>query len=244
MSFRRVVALAATLVAGAAMAQSAPQQAAPAAAGSTAPTTAAATSQPSGPLPGDAKTGQAKAAVCGACHGMDGNSSDAQYPKLAGQNEEYISRQLHNFKSGKRQNPIMLGFASQLSDQDMADVGAYFMTKRSRPGVADEKLAEEGGKLYREGDASRAIPACMACHGPDGRGNPGAVYPQLAGQHAQYLQKTLTAWHDGTVWGDDDHSKIMPAIAQRLTAKDITALSSYLEGLHTATDTQAESAAP
>lgn len=232
MSFRRVVALAATLVASAAMAHGAPKQAAPAAAGTSA-AAATAPAQPTGPLPGNATAGQAKAAVCGACHGMDGNSSDAQYPKLAGQNEEYISRQLHNFKSGKRQNPIMLGFASQLADQDMADVGAYFMSKRSRAGVADEKLAEEGGKLYREGDASRGIPACMACHGPDGRGNPGAVYPQLAGQHAQYLMRTLTAWHDGTTWGDDAHAQIMPAIAKRLSAQDITALSSYLEGLHT-----------
>ena len=83
----------------------------------------------------------------------------------------------------------MLGMASQLSDQDMANVGAYFMSQRSRPGVADEKLVKAGGKLYREGDASRDIPACMACHGPDGRGNPGAAYPQLAGQHAKYLHQ-------------------------------------------------------
>jgi cytochrome c553 len=242
MSFRRVVVLAATLVAGAAMAQGAPKQAAPAAAGSSA-TTAAAPAKPAGPLPGNATAGKAKAAVCGACHGMDGNSTDAQYPKLAGQNEEYIVRQLHNFKSGKRQNAIMLGMASQLSGQDMANIGAYFMSQRSRPGVADAKLAKAGGKLYREGDASRKIPACMACHGPDGRGNPGAMYPQLAGQHAQYLIKTLTAWHDGTTWGSDAHSQIMPTIAKRLTTKDIAAVSSYLEGLHTNTSA-AGSAAP
>ncbi len=241
MSFWRVAALAATLVAGTTLAHGVHGQAAPATSGSAAKA-AAAPAKPAGPLAGDATAGQGKAAVCGACHGMDGNSSDAQYPKLAGQNEEYISRQLHNFKSGKRQNPIMLGFASQLSDQDMADVGAYFMSKRSRPGVADPKLAKEGGKLYREGDAKRGIPACMACHGPDGRGNPGAAYPQLAGQHTQYLMRTLTAWHDGTTWGDDAHAKIMPAIAQRLTKQDITALSSYLEGLHTNTSAAGDAA--
>jgi cbb3-type cytochrome c oxidase subunit III len=223
MSFRRVAALVATLVAGAAMAQP--------------------PAKPTGPLPGNATAGQAKAATCGACHGMDGNSSDAQYPKLAGQSEEYIARQLENFKSGKRQNPIMLGFAGQLSEQDMYDVGAYFMSQHSQAGVADTKLAEHGGKLYREGDASRDIPACMACHGPDGRGNPGAGYPQLAGQHAQYLMRTLTAWHDGTTWGDDAHAQIMPAIAKRLTAQDITAVSSYLEGLHTNTS-DTDNAAP
>jgi len=241
MSFRRVVALAATLVATAAVAHGAPKPAAPAAAGSSAPA-ASTPAQPPGPLPGDAKAGQAKAAVCGACHGMDGNSTDAQYPKLAGQNEEYIVRQLHNFKSGKRQNPIMLGFASQLSGQDMANVGAYFMSQHVHPGVADEKLVKAGEKIYREGDAKLGIPACMACHGPDGRGNPGAAYPQLAGQHAQYLLKTLTAWHDGTTWGDDAHARIMPAIAKRLTTQDITAVSSYLEGLHTNTQTTDDAA--
>lgn len=244
MSFWRVVALAATLVASAAMAQGTPQQAAPAASGTAAPAAATASAQPEGPLPGNAKAGQAKAAVCGACHGMDGNSTVAQYPKLAGQNEEYIVRQLHNFKSGKRQNAIMLGFASQLSDQDMADIGAYFMSQRSRPGVADEKLVAAGQKLYREGDASRNIPACMACHGPDGRGNPGAIYPQIAAQHADYLQKTLQAWHDGTVWGKDDHSQIMPTIAKRLTEKDIAAVSSYLEGLHTQVDASSGATTP
>ena len=242
MSFRRVVALSVTLVATAALAQGAPKPAAPTAAGSSA-STAATPAPPSGPLPGNVQAGKAKAAVCGACHGMDGNSTDAQYPKLAGQNEEYIVRQLHNFKSGKRQNPIMLGFASQLSGQDMANVGAYFMSQHVHPGVADEKLVSAGGKIYREGDAKRGIPACMACHGPDGRGNPGAAYPQLAGQHAQYLLKTLTAWHDGTTWGTDAHSKIMPTIAKRLTILDITAVSSYLEGLHTNTQAS-ETAAP
>lgn len=184
--------------------------------------------------PGDAGAGQGKAAACGACHGLDGNSSDAQYPKLAGQNEQYIVRQLMNFKSGTRANAIMAGFASSLQPQDMHDVGAYFFSRKSLPGVADQALAVAGGKLYREGDPTRNIPACMACHGPDGRGNPGAVYPQLAGQHADYVQKTLQAWHDGTTWGSDPHAQIMPTIAKRLTAADIAAVSSYLEGLHTA----------
>ncbi len=224
MSFRCGMVLAALLASSTVLAQGAP-----AATG----TNAAVKATVADPLPGNAATGQTKAAVCGACHGMDGNSTDPQYPKLAGQNEAYIVRQLHNFKSGQRQNPIMLGFASQLSDQDMYDLGAYFMSKQSRPGVADEHLVKAGEKLYREGDASRGIPACMACHGPDGRGNPGAGYPQLAGQHAQYLQSVLTAWHDGTPWGKDAHAKIMLTIAERLSPDDITAVSSYLEGLHT-----------
>ncbi|HEX5353721.1 MAG TPA: c-type cytochrome [Rhodanobacteraceae bacterium] len=184
--------------------------------------------------PGDPKAGQGKAAACGACHGMDGNSTIAQYPKLAGQSEQYIVTQLLRFKSGTRQNAIMQGMAAALSPQDMHDIGAYFATQKRLPGVADEKLAEVGEKLYREGDASRNVPACMACHGPDGAGNPGWRVPDIGGQHADYIQQQLQAWHDGTSWGSDTHAQIMPTIAQRLTEKDITAVSSYVEGLHAA----------
>jgi cytochrome c553 len=192
---------------------------------------------PEAAKPGDATAGQAKAAACGACHGMDGNSSDAQYPKLAGQSERYIVRQLTDFKAGKRQNPIMLGMATPLSTQDMHDVGAYFASKTPLPGVADQALVEKGEALFHQGDSTRGIPACMACHSIDGRGNPGAMYPQLTSQHAQYIEATLKAWHDGTTWGDDAQSQIMPAIAKKLGADDISALSSYIEGLHSA-DTQ------
>lgn len=185
--------------------------------------------------PGDPKAGQGKAGACAACHGMDGNSSDAQYPKLAGQNEQYIVRQLMNFKSGSRVNAIMQGMAAPLTPQDMHDIGAYFASQKSLPGVTDDALAGPGGKLFREGNPERLVPACMACHGPDGHGNPGAVYPQLAGQHADYVQKQLQGWHDGdNVWGSDPHAQIMPAIAQRLTSAEIAAVSSYVEGLHTA----------
>lgn len=184
--------------------------------------------------PGDPTAGQAKAAACGACHGMDGNSSDPQYPKLAGQSEQYIATQLMRFKSGVRDNPIMAGMAAPLSPQDMHDLGAYFAQQKPMPGVADEKLAADGEKLFRDGDASRGIPACMACHGPAGRGNPGWRVPQIAGQHADYVQQQLKAWHDGTTWGSDTHAMIMPSIAQRLTEQDISAVSSYVEGLHAA----------
>jgi len=189
--------------------------------------------------PGDATAGQAKAAACGACHGMDGNSSDAQYPKLADQSEQYIVTQLMRFKSGTRQNAIMQGMAATLAPQDMHDIGAYFARQKRLPGVADAKLASEGGKLYREGDTSRGIPACMACHGPDGTGNPGWRVPNIGGQHADYIQVQLKAWHDGTTWGNDTHAMIMPSIAQHLTEQDISAVSSYVEGLHPAPAPQA-----
>lgn len=236
------LALVFALSASALMAQDAqPETAAPAAAATVAaPASATTAAAPAAPVaeaaakPGDATAGQAKAAVCGACHGMDGNSADAQYPKLAGQSEQYIVRQLTDFKAAKRQNPIMMGMASPLSPQDMHDLGAYFASKTPLPGVADQALVEHGQALFRQGDATRGIPACMACHSIDGRGNPGAKYPQLTSQHAQYIEATLKSWHDGTTWGDDAQSQIMPAIAKQLSADDIAALSSYIEGLHSA----------
>ena len=249
MGFRRPLAVIITLVAATPFALAAPPAAAPASAS----TAAAASSAPASAAdaakaaeaeftklaavktqPGDAKAGETKAAACGACHGMDGNSTDPQYPKLADQSEQYIVTQLMRFKSGVRNNAIMAGMAAALSPQDMHDVGAYFAAQKRLPGVADDKLAADGGKLYREGDASRGIPACMACHGPDGAGNPGWRVPNIGGQHADYVQAQLKAWHDGASWGSDAHAGIMPAIAQHLTEQDISAVSSYVEGLHEA----------
>lgn len=211
MSFRRVMAVVALFALG----------------------TAQAAQTPAAAKPGDAQAGAAKAAVCGACHGMDGNASDKQYPKLAGQQETYTARQLVLFKGGQRQNPVMAGFAAPLTEQDMRDLGAFFATKQALPGVADEKLVARGEQLYRRGDAKLGVPACMACHGPGGRGNPGAGYPQLAGQWTDYVAAKLKEWHDGGSWGGDEHAKVMPEIAKRLSDHDIAAVSSYLEGLYT-----------
>lgn len=229
MSFRLVIAFSALIGAGSLAAQTPAPATAPAApsaeASSAAPTAQTALK------PGDATAGQSKTAACAACHGMDGNSADAQYPKLAGQHASYIARELGLFKSGKRANPIMLGFAAPLSEQDMRDIGAYFASKTSLPGVADAKLVPVGEAYYRSGDAKDGVPACMACHGPDGRGNPGAEYPQLAGQHADYVAARLKAYRDGSA-GGDDHARIMEAIAKNLSDAEIAALASYVEGLH------------
>ncbi|MCB1561141.1 MAG: c-type cytochrome [Xanthomonadales bacterium] len=209
--------------------------------------TAVALSDDKGPVqPGDAERGAAKAAVCAACHGMDGNAADPQYPKLAGQHERYIARMLALFKSNERQNPIMLGFAAPLSQQDMRDLGAYFSGKTALNGVADEsvigsgpnsgkKFYEVGEQIYRGGNAERGIPACAACHGPTGNGNPGPAYPHLAGQHAQYTAAQLTAFRDGQVWGTGDAANaVMSGVAARLTDEEIQSLASYIEGLHAA----------
>jgi cytochrome c553 len=235
MSFRPVVALALALCVGTVVAQDA-KQAAPAAASSNAGATVTAAAL----KPGDATAGQAKAAVCGACHGADGNSADPQYPKLAGQSEGYIAHQLASFKSGKRPNPIMIGFAAPLTEQDMQDIGAFYAGKQSLPGVADESLVAAGERLYRQGDSARGVPACMACHSIDGRGNPGALYPQLAGQHAKYIEARLKAWQEPT--GSPVATvKLMQSIAIKLDAQEIAAVANYIEGLHSVAPASASS---
>jgi len=232
MSFRLVMAVVALLGAGSLSAQApADKPAEPAAAA--APAEASPTHD-SAIKPGDATAGQAKAATCAACHGLDGNPASPQYPKLAGQHENYIVRQVGLFKTHKRENAVMMGFVMTLSEQDMHDIGAYFASKTSLPGVADANLVARGELLYRGGDAKAGIPACMACHAADGRGNPGAGYPQLGGQFADYVTLKLKDWHDGKTWGDDDRAKIMPIIVKPLADADIAALASYIEGLHAA----------
>ncbi|HMM66040.1 MAG TPA: c-type cytochrome [Dokdonella sp.] len=195
---------------------------------------------PASAVLGDAKAGEAKSAACGACHGLDGNSAAATYPKLAGQNESYIARQLGQFKAGKRVNPIMAPFAATLSEQDMHDLGAYFASKQATPGQTDEAYVARAQALYRAGDSKLGVPACMACHGPSGRGIAGAAYPQLSGQWADYVSAKLGEWRAGTTWGDDEHAKIMPDIAKRLSDADIAALASYAQGLHTVSTAKAE----
>lgn len=211
-----------------------------------APAPLVALSDPTTPItPGDAAAGQSKGAVCAACHGLDGNSADPQYPKLAAQHERYIADQLALYKSGARPNPIMIGFASMLTPQDMRDVGAWFASQTVLPGVADEtmiasgpnqgkKFYQVGEKLWRAGDSTRGIPACMACHGPSGSGNPGPAYPSLQGQHAGYVAARLTAYRTGDAYGDGPNAMVMADVAHDLTDEEIQALSTYVEGLHPA----------
>lgn len=237
MSFRLVIAVSALLLAATVQAQQAPSDKPTQAPASPAPAEvkpAEAVAATAAAKPGDATAGAAKAGVCAACHGMDGNPASSQYPKLAGQHETYIVRQLGLFKAHKRDNPIMMGFAAPLSDQDTHDVGAYFASKTSLPGVADTKLVARGEQIYRGGDAATGTPACMACHGPDGRGNPGAGYPQIGGQFADYVTLKLKDWHDGKSWGEDDRAKVMPMVVKNLSEQDIAAVASYIEGLHAA----------
>lgn len=182
---------------------------------------------------GDADAGQAKVAVCAACHGADGNSVVPNWPSIAGQHASYLERQLGLIKNGGRAVPEMAGIVMGLSDQDMADIAAWYATQKSKPGVADEALLASGEQLYRAGNSATDVPACMACHGPVGEGNPLAVYPALAGQHTVYTEKMLKGFRAGSTWGEDDAaSKIMTDVSLRLTDAEIQAVASYIQGLH------------
>lgn len=176
---------------------------------------------------GNAAAGQAKAAMCAACHGADGNSVSPQFPKLAGQNAGYIVQELERFKSGERKNPIMTGMAAGLSAQDMQNLAAWFSSQTVKTGEADPSLVKAGETLYRGGDQATGIPACLACHGPDGAGNAPMPIPALAGQHADYVVTQLQAFAAGA-----RKSPMMDPIASRLTSAQMQAVASYIQGLH------------
>lgn len=178
---------------------------------------------------GDPAKGQALAAVCGACHGTDGNSAIAMNPSLAQQHPAYIAKQLENFKSGARANPIMAPMAANLSPEDMKNLGAYFAAQKLRPAAAkDRDLVTLGQKLYRAGDAERGLPACAACHSPTGAGIP-SQYPRLGGQHPEYTIAQLKAFRAGE--RANDANSMMRSIAAKMTDREIAALAEYSAGL-------------
>jgi cbb3-type cytochrome c oxidase subunit III len=167
-------------------------------------------------------------AVCAACHGADGNSGTPAYPKLAQQHPEYIAKQLAEFKSGKRANPVMMGFAAALSEEDMRNVGAYLASTKAKPGFAKDKdLAALGEKIYRGGIADRQIPACAGCHSPNGAGIP-SQYPRLSGQHADYTTSQLTQFRDGI----RKNNLQMSQVAAKLNDREIKAVADYIAGLN------------
>ncbi len=178
---------------------------------------------------GDAQAGATKAVVCHACHGANGNSANPQWPSLAGLGADYIAEQLQNFKDGKRQNPIMMPNAMALSPADMADLGAYFDSLPNTGLEADPSYWKAGQALYRGGDATRNIPACLGCHGPTGRGNEPGKIPALRGQHSVYLIKQLQDYASGA--RATGPNGIMQTIAKRLSADDMRNVASYVKGM-------------
>jgi len=178
---------------------------------------------------GSVEAGATKAVTCQACHGGNGNSTNPEWPSLAGIGADYIAEQLKNFKDGKRVNPVMMPMAAALSANDMADLGAYFDSLQNTGLEADPSYWQAGEKLYRGGDAARGIPACMACHGPTGNGNKPAKFPALRGQQSTYVVKQLNDYGSGA--RTTGPNGIMQTIAKRLSNDDIRNLASYMQGI-------------
>ncbi|VAW75386.1 Cytochrome c4 [hydrothermal vent metagenome] len=180
---------------------------------------------------GDAAAGKAKSGGCAGCHGVDGNSTNPEWPNLAGQHAKYITKQLGDFKTGKtRNNGMMAGIVAALNEQDIENLGAYFASLPGKEGAADESLVEAGQKLYRGGNPATGVAACIGCHGPTGSGNPAANFPSLSGQHATYVGNQLKAFKSGD--RKNDAGKMMRSIAGKMSEKEIKAVSSYVQGLH------------
>ena len=187
------------------------------------------------PAAAPASKGDPKAAetivnqVCAGCHGVDGNSTAAANPNLAGLNAEYIDKQLKDFKSGARKNAIMSGMVAGLSQQDMLNLAAYYSAQQPKPGTSkDLQLALIGQKIYRGGVLGAGVPACASCHGPQGKGIP-VQFPRLAGQHSEYVYTQLNAFRLGE--RSNDGAKMMRSIAAKMTDADMKAVASYIQGL-------------
>jgi cytochrome c553 len=178
---------------------------------------------------GDAAAGQTKAAACAACHGMDGNSAAPNFPKLAGQAESYMVKQLQDFKARNRIDPTMNAMAMPLSETDMADIAAYYAGQAGSTGTAAADQVELGETLYRAGNASSGVAACAACHGPTGSGNPQAGFPKVSGQHAQYTELQLNNFRKGA--RANDAGSMMRVVAGKMTDAEIAAVAQYIQGL-------------
>jgi cytochrome c553 len=176
---------------------------------------------------GDPTEGKQKAESCGGCHGPDGNGAAPIFPKLAGQHASYLTKQLHDFKTEKRPEPTMTAMALALSDDDMADIGAFYAAQAVQVEAAQEN--ELGRTIYRAGDPQRGVPACTGCHGPEAKGNEPAGYPALRGQYAAYLSKTLHDFKGKARY--NDANEMMRVVAAHLTDEEITGLSEYIAGL-------------
>lgn len=182
---------------------------------------------------GDPSAGKAAAASCAACHGADGNSSNPEWPKLAGQHPDYIAKQLADFKAGEdRNNALMAGQVANMDEKTMQDLGAYFSQQELKGGAADKAQVELGEKIYRAGNPTSGVAACISCHGPGGKGNPAANFPLLGGQHATYTANQLRAFRTGE--RSNDYGSMMRNIASKMSDKEIEAVAAYIQGLHAA----------
>jgi len=179
---------------------------------------------------GDIEAGRAKAAMCAGCHGKNGNSNNPVWPKLAGQHAFYVEKELHDFQNGKRNDATMSPMAAGLDDVDIENLAAFFASVPSTVEAASADKIKLGEKLYRAGKVDNGMPACIACHGPNGAGSAPARFPRIGGQHAAYLSKALKDFKAES--RDNDHQAMMRDIAGRMNNKEIEAVSSYISGLH------------
>lgn len=179
---------------------------------------------------GDIEAGRAKAAICAACHGQNGVSVNPIWPKLAGQHAYYIEKELHDFQSKRRTDLTMAPMAAGLNDVDIENLAAFFASIPSTVEAASASKIKLGEKIYRAGKASNGLPACIACHGPNGAGSAPARFPRIGGQHAAYLSKALKDFKSEA--RTNDHQAMMRDIAGRMSNKEIEAVSSYISGLH------------
>ena len=180
---------------------------------------------------GDVAAGKEKAAQCASCHGTDGNSLNPEWPKLAGQHAGYLVKQLQYFEAGERENATMKPMASVLDARGREDVAAYYASQEVSPGTADPELVELGERIYRSGNPESGVAPCMGCHGPNGAGNPAALYPALRGQHAKYTELQLHGFAEGKRVNENS-VKMMQILASRMTNREIRAVASYIQGLH------------
>jgi len=182
-------------------------------------------------LAADPAAGEGKAALCVACHGPAGNSANPEWPKLAGQHAKYTAKQVRDFMEGvTRSNELMAPMIAGLSDQDIEDISAYYAIQKSTGGFASEEVHALGERIYRGGNAESGVPACIACHGPRGRGNGPAGFPALAGQHAVYTAKQIEDWRHGN--RSNDSAEMMADAVRYLTPEETRAVSEYIAGLH------------
>ena len=179
---------------------------------------------------GDVEAGKTKSAMCAACHGADGNSAAPNFPKLAGQHADYVAKQLSEFKSGQRKDATMNGMAAALSEQDMADLGAFYAAQKGTVGNAAEDKVPLGETIYRAGNAASGVAACAACHGPTGSGNPMANFPSLNGQHADYTTVQLKNFRIGA--RANDAGAMMRGVAKKMSDAEIEAVAQYIQGLN------------
>ena len=184
---------------------------------------------------GDPAAGEAQAAACGACHGADGATGlDPTYPNLAGQNEKYLVHQLQAIRDGGRNIPLMAGQLTGKSDQDLADLAAFYAAKTGKVAQAqgDDDTLALGERIYRGGIAAKNVAACASCHSPSGNGNAAAGYPDIGGQPTGYTIAQLTAYREGERTTDENVGGMMRGVAHGLTDKEIAAVADYIQGLH------------